>query len=57
MTVALPAAVRLNFCDAVREAADDARSAEHEQQVADDAAGDRGLDHRDVVRSERGDAR
>ena len=40
---------------AAAEAADEERQAEHEQQVADDAAGDRGLDQLDVPVAQRDD--
>ena len=55
MTVAVPGRRAVELLRAVLEAADDAGQPEDEQQVADDAAGDRGLDDRGVMRAQRGD--
>ena len=49
------AAVRLNFCERRPSAAEEEREAEHEQQVPDDAAGNRRLDQFDVSLAERDD--
>ena len=49
IVVALPAAIRLNFCVPCA-APNETRRAEHQQQVADDAPCDRGLDDFDVAR-------
>ena len=57
MTVAVPADVRLNFCVPCLRPPTKQDSAEHQQQVADDAAGDRRLDDRGVVGAQRRDAR
>ena len=47
--------VLLNVCDAVTDAADHHGEAKHEQQVADDRAGDGGLDQFEQAGAHRGD--
>ena len=51
----LVAAVRLNFWERRPRPPTKTRQAEHQQQVADDAAGDRRLDELDVALTQRDD--